>query len=54
MSQRPCRKQQLGQFAPESLREVIDGVAAFLKPVTRALAVGDRFQGTWTPGGPWR
>jgi len=48
------RKQQLGQFVPESLRKVIDGVAAFLKPVTRTLAVGDRFQGTWPPGGPWR
>ena len=46
-------KQQLSQFVPESFREVIDGVAAFLKPVTRTLAVGERFRGTWLPGGPW-
>ncbi len=48
------RRQQLGRFAPQSLREVIDGVAAFLGPVTKSLASGGRFKGAWPPGGPWR
>ncbi len=48
------RKQQLGSFAPESLREVIAGIALFLGPIAKTLASSGSFRGEWPPGGPWR
>jgi hypothetical protein len=47
------RKQQLGQYAPESLKEVIAGIASFLGPIAVALAGGKPFKMKWPAGGPW-
>lgn len=38
-----------GRFA-----EIVEGVAVFLGPITRALAAGESFQGSWKRPGPWR
>lgn len=38
---------------PAALEEAIDGIAAFVGPVLRALAQGKSFSGVWRPGGLW-
>lgn len=46
------RKSQL-DTAPTELAEVVEAVAAFLGPVSRALGSGQGFEGEWRPPGPW-
>jgi hypothetical protein len=43
----------LGTSPPE-LTVVIDAIAGFAGSVLLAVARGERFVGTWRPGGPWR
>ena len=40
-------------FAPATLREVVDEIAAFLDPVGRAIVAGEQFTSRWTAPGPW-
>ena len=42
-----------GLVEPESLRDALRAIAAFLGPVLAALAEGQGFAGRWQPGGPW-
>ncbi|TAK51252.1 MAG: nucleotidyl transferase AbiEii/AbiGii toxin family protein [Gammaproteobacteria bacterium] len=42
-----------GTPAPE-LAAVIDAVAVFAGPALQAVAHGEHFAGSWSPGGPWR
>lgn len=44
----------VGGAPPPELVEVIDTIAGFAGPVMRAVAHGERFLGSWPPGGPWR
>jgi nucleotidyltransferase AbiEii toxin of type IV toxin-antitoxin system len=39
--------------APAALETVIAKISAFIGPVLEAAASGERFTGTWAPGGPW-
>ncbi|MBI5502103.1 MAG: nucleotidyl transferase AbiEii/AbiGii toxin family protein [Deltaproteobacteria bacterium] len=45
-----------GRLRPDDpgLPVVIDALRAFLLPPIRAVASGDAFDTSWTPGGPWR
>lgn len=38
----------------EDLEKVIDSLQTFLMPPSNLLSAGRDFNGTWTPGGPWR
>jgi len=38
---------------PATLQEVIHVIAAFLRPVTKALVTGQPFHQRWEPGGGW-
>lgn len=42
------------QNVPSDFTDIIDVVAAFLVPVTTALAAGEVFEGLWRAPGPWR
>jgi predicted nucleotidyltransferase component of viral defense system len=44
----------VGGTPPPELAVVIDAIARFAGPVLRAVVRGDRFAGSWPPGGPWR
>ena len=39
---------------PPELAVVIDAIARFAGPVLLAIGHGERFVGSWPPGGPWR
>lgn len=43
----------LGAGPPPGLPVVIEAIAGFAGPPLRAVARGDRFAGSWPPGGPW-
>ncbi len=47
------RKNRL-QNAPASFADIVEAIADFLGPITRALATGEGFQGAWKAPGPWR
>lgn len=47
------RKSRL-ENAPSDFAEIVEAVAVFLGPITRALAAGESFQGSWKVSGPWR
>lgn len=47
------RKSRL-ENAPPDFAEIVEAVAVFLGPITRALAAGEIFQGLWKAPGPWR
>ena len=40
-------------FAPDTLQEVVEATADFLRPVARALASSEDFTSQWTAPGPW-
>lgn len=42
------------QNVPSSFAEIVEAVAVFLGPITKALAAGECFQGSWKAPGPWR
>lgn len=44
----------VGVPPPPLLTVVIDGIAAFGGPALLAVGRGERFAGSWPPGGPWR
>ncbi len=46
------RKSRL-ENVPSDFAEIVEAVAVFLGPVTRALAAGESFQGSWKVPGPW-
>jgi hypothetical protein len=46
------RRHQL-KDAPATLGDAVQGIAAFLQPVTQALAEGYPFDRQWPLGGPW-
>lgn len=46
------RKSRL-QDVPADFAEIVKAVAVFLGPITRALAAGEDFQGSWQAPGPW-
>ena len=39
--------------APDTLREAVQVLAAFLLPIVRALSDGEPFDRHWSPGGLW-
>jgi hypothetical protein len=39
--------------APDDLRQIVREVAVFLGPLVKALAIGQPFNSTWYPPGPW-
>lgn len=39
--------------APATLRQAVQTIAAFLRPVLQALSEGRRFDRRWSAGGPW-
>ena len=41
-------------IAPIDLADVVRALDGFLTPVSTRLAVGERFDRQWQPGGPWR
>jgi len=41
------------QGAPDTLRETVQTLAAFLLPIVQALSEGQPFARQWPPGGPW-
>jgi predicted nucleotidyltransferase component of viral defense system len=43
----------VGTAPPPVLGAVIDSITGFAGPVLLAVARGERFTGTWLPGGPW-
>lgn len=47
------RKSRL-ENAPSDFAEIVEAVAVFLGPITRVLAAGESFQGSWKAPGPWR
>jgi predicted nucleotidyltransferase component of viral defense system len=47
------RRNQLTE-TPAELPDLIDSIATFLAPITKALAAGKSFQGAWHAPGPWR
>ncbi len=47
------RKNRL-QNVPASFADIVEAIEAFLGPITRALATGGEFKGTWKAPGPWR
>ena len=40
-------------FAPAMLQEVVDQIADFIGPVTRAISSDEPFTSKWTAPGPW-
>ncbi|REJ65619.1 MAG: nucleotidyl transferase AbiEii/AbiGii toxin family protein [Planctomycetota bacterium] len=48
-----CRKSRI-DFAPESLQEVCDAIALFIKPVAVAVQAEQPFDNHWQAPGPWR
>ncbi|MFZ5593179.1 MAG: nucleotidyl transferase AbiEii/AbiGii toxin family protein [Pseudomonadota bacterium] len=46
------RKSRL-ENVPSDFAEIVEAVAVFFGPVTRALAAGESFQGSWKVPGPW-
>lgn len=42
------------QNVPGSFPEIVEAVADFLGPITKALAAGESFQGAWKAPGLWR
>lgn len=42
------------QNVPDSFPEIVEAVADFLGPITKALAAGESFQGSWKAPGSWR
>ena len=47
------RKNRL-QNVPASFADIVEAIEAFLGPITRVLATGGEFKGTWKAPGPWR
>ncbi|GMQ84281.1 MAG: nucleotidyl transferase AbiEii/AbiGii toxin family protein [Gammaproteobacteria bacterium] len=47
------RKNRL-QNVPASFADIVEAIAVFLGPITRVLAAGEGFQGSWKAPGPWR
>ncbi|HHH89598.1 MAG TPA: nucleotidyl transferase AbiEii/AbiGii toxin family protein [Aliiroseovarius sp.] len=39
---------------PAGFADIVEAIETFLGPVTRALAAGGEFKGTWKAPGPWR
>jgi hypothetical protein len=50
---RAFRKRSHLETAPESFEDLMNAVAAFLKPVAVEISAGRRFHGRWNPAGPW-
>ena len=48
-----CRKSRIDS-APETLQEVCDAIALFIKPVAAAVEAKQPFVDVWTAPGPWR
>lgn len=46
------RKSRL-ENVPSDFAEIVEAVAVFLGPITRALAAGGEFEGSWEAPGPW-
>lgn len=47
-------RRMLGSASPPDLAAVVEVIAGFSMPVFRAVAQGERIEGNWAPGGPWR
>jgi hypothetical protein len=50
---RAFRKRSHLETAPESFEELVNAVAAFLKPVAVEVSARGRFDGRWNPPGLW-
>ena len=50
---RAFRKRSHLETAPESFEELMNAVAAFLKPVAVEISTRGRFDGRWNATGPW-
>lgn len=48
------RRKSRIDFAPETLQEVCDAIALFIKPVAAAVQANQPFEDQWAAPGPWR